>query len=237
VGVTSDAALRELSSACGIDLALYRRAHVWARIDRALERENARHVAGLARLVRVDAEARARFRRTIALSVSGLFRDPQQFSLLEDRLLPPLIAAPGPIRVWSAGCANGAELYSLAIVLERMGALHRASLLGSDLLEENLAAARAGAYAPPVSPLLRARLRWEQRDLVCDQPPPGRWRLVVCRNVAIYLTTSAKHRLHENLVRALEPGGVLLLGRSERVSDPRPFGLERIGPHAYRRQR
>src|SRR5437868_401418 len=83
----------------------------------------------------------------------------------------------------------------------------RAHLLGSDLLEENLARAREGAALLP--PELRARLRWERRDLTADGPPPGTWQLVLCRNVAIYFNASARARLERALVAALAPGGVL----------------------------
>lgn len=225
-----------LSSAVGLELSAFRSEHVEERIRRALERERAAGVQELTRLFARDGEARARFRRSVAVSVSGLFRDPAQFELLEHELLPPLLARPGPMSVWSAGCADGSELYSVAMLLDRAGALGRARLLGSDLLEENLALARAGVYGETkLSDHLRARVRWERRDLT-DGPAPGRWRLILCRNVAIYLTPSAKDALHEKLARALAPDGVLLLGRSERLGVPARLGLERLGPHAYRRR-
>jgi len=102
------------------------------------------------------------------------------------------------------------------------------------LLEENLALAQVGAFAG-VSDAVRARVRFEQRDLVADGPPPGRWRLVLCRNVAIYMGPAARARLYKNLVAALSRHGVLLLGRSERLIDPAAHGLRAIGPHAYER--
>jgi len=228
--------LPALSRELGIELGAYREEHVSERIRRTLEREKLESGAELVRLVRVDPEARGRLRRSVAVSVSGLFRDPAQFDLLERELLPVLLASGVRPRVWSAGCADGSELYSVAILLERLGALERASLLGSDLLEENLAAARKGVYAGvTVSEHLRARVRWERRDLVRHGAPPGRWDLVLCRNVAIYLGAPAKRKLHELLAGSLAPGGVLLLGRSERLGDPTKLELERVAPHAYRR--
>jgi chemotaxis protein methyltransferase CheR len=225
-----------LSRELGIELGAYREKHVVERIRRMLEREKLESGGELVRLVRVDPEARGRLRRSVAVSFSGLFRDPAQFDLLERELLPPLLASGDRLRVWSAGCADGSELYSVALLLERLGALERAFLLGSDLLEENLAAARRGVYGDvTVSEHLRARLRWERRDLVRYGPPPGRWDLVLCRNVAIYLGAPAKQKLHELLVGSLAPGGVLLLGRSERLRDPAKLEVQRIAAHAYRR--
>jgi chemotaxis protein methyltransferase CheR len=189
----------------------------------------------LARLLRADAGARTRFRRSVAVSVSGLFRDPGQFQLLE-QLLPALIGQRRRLGVWSAGCADGSELYTVGILLERLDALERSFLLGSDLLEENLALARSGVYGGAQMPdSVRARVRWEQRDIVSAGAPSGSWRLILCRNLAIYLAPDAKRALHETLAGALAPGGVLLLGRSERLAAPAELGLEPAGRNAYRK--
>jgi chemotaxis protein methyltransferase CheR len=228
--------LRALSRAAGIDLGAYREEHVAERVRRALSREGATTVGALARHLADDHAARVRFRRSLAVSVSGLFRDPAQFELLERELLPPLLADRRRVTVWSAGCADGSELYSVVLLLERLGALERVSLLGSDLLEENLDAGRRGVYGEVAIPApLRGRARWERRDLVHDGPPAGKWRLVLCRNVAIYLEPKAKLTVFETLASALAAGGVLLLGRSERLPDAASLGLERAGPHAYRK--
>jgi chemotaxis protein methyltransferase CheR len=237
--VTTDlpAVLPMLSRELGIELGAYREEHVSHRIRRTLEREKLESGAELLRLVRADPDARGRLRRSVVVSFSGLFRDPAQFELLERELLPLLLASGDRLKVWSAGCADGSELYSVALLLERLGVLERTFLLGSDLLEENLAAARMGVYGGvTVSEHLRARVRWERRDLVRHGALPGRWDLVLCRNVAIYLGAPAKQKLHELLVGSLAPGGVLLLGRSERLGDPAKLELERIAPHAYRRR-
>jgi chemotaxis protein methyltransferase CheR len=224
-----------LSEASGIDLSAFRRDHVADRVLQALEREDVADEAALARLLQSSSAARARFRRAVAVPVSGLFRDPAQFELLRRDLLPPLVASGRRLRVWSAGCADGSELYSAALLLDRLGALDRAFLLGSDLLEENLARARRGVYGErTMAVTLRARARWEQRDLVND-PPRGKWSLILCRNVAIYLGAGAKAALHASLADALAHAGVLLLGRSERIGDPEALGLTVAGPNAYRR--
>lgn len=221
----------ELEHVSGLPLGSFRREHVAQQVQRAFEREQVANEECLALVLRRDHEARHRFRRSVAISHGAMFRDPEQFTLLEEVLLPRLLAGGKRISVWSAGCADGAELHTLALVLSRMDALERSVLLGSDLLEENLALARAGEYPEAV----RQRLRWERRDLSADGPPPGRWRLILCRNVAIYLTVAARRRLYATLVSALSTGGVLLLGRSERLIDPAALGLRAAGPHAYER--
>jgi chemotaxis protein methyltransferase CheR len=229
---------RGLTRACGLPLGHFRCEHVAEQIKRACAREGAADAAELAHLLAHDEPARGRFRRSVAISHGAMFRDPEQFELLERVIFPRLLADGRRLTVWSAGCADGSELYTLGIVLERLGALERSLLLGSDLLDENLALARGGSYdGHPISIGVRARTRWERRDLVADGPPAGHWRLVLCRNVAIYLEPAARSALYANLVGALAPRGVLLLGRSERLLDAGALGLRQIAPHAYERIR
>ncbi len=225
-----------LANAAGLNLGMYRSEHVEERVRRAIERERVADELALARRLGADANARTRFRRSVAVSVTGLFRDPAQFDLLEE-LLSPLLSDGRRLGVWSAGCADGSELYTVGMLLERLAALDRSLLLGSDLLDENLAIARRGVYGDVRIPdTVRARVRWEKRDIVSAGAPGGSWRLILCRNVAIYLTPEAKRTLHETLAAALAPGGVLLLGRSERIAVPADLGLEPAGRNAYRRR-
>ena len=70
--------------------------------------------------------------RAVAISVTGRFRDPEQFELLREKILPDVLADPGDVHVWSAGCATGLEVFGVSALLDEMGALGRAFLLGSD---------------------------------------------------------------------------------------------------------
>ena len=229
-----DRELQLLSRASGLRLDAYREEHVAKQLQRALKNEGLESEGELAALVNRDPAARQRLRATIAVSVSSHFRDPQQFRLLERELLPMLLERPGMVRVWSAGCANGSELYNVGRLLQLRGDLERCYLLGSDVLARNLRAA-AAQHGPEASPQLRQRVRWEQRDLLKEPPPAGRWHLILCRNLAIYLGPPARDELHRKLAGALAPGGILMLGRSERIADPGAHGLGRVRPHCYRR--
>ena len=224
-----------LARASGLPLGHFRPDHVQEQIARACAREGFEDADELARRLMRDPVARTRFRRSVAISHSAMFRDPEQFRLLERVLLPRLLDDGRRLTAWSAGCSDGAELYTLGIVLERLAALDRALLLGSDLLDENVAAARMTRADVPAA--VRDRVRWDRRDIVGDGPPAGRWRLVLCRNVAIYLAPAARRELYTALSGALTMRGVLLLGRSERLLDASSYGLRPVAPHAYERIR
>lgn len=235
-GLLGQADLASLGQASGIALEFYRQAHVSACVARALDRHEAPSVAGLARLCRRDPAVRATLRRSILVPVTGLFRDPEQFDLLGERVLPALLRTRRGLGVWSAGCSDGSELYSVVLLLWRLGALEGSRLVGSDLSSGRLdVARRGGVVSDSVRREARPVLRWERRDLLREPPPPGAFDLVLCRNVAIYFAPPAQQALHAKLAAALRPGGVLMLGTCEQLLAPAQFGLAVAGPHLYRR--
>ncbi len=78
------------------------------------------------RLAHDPAEADA-LRQALNISFSIFFRNPLAFALLEQQMLPALVAKqekalPAEIRIWSAGCAAGQEAFSIAILLEELAA-------------------------------------------------------------------------------------------------------------------
>lgn len=224
--------IEALSRASGLPLDAFKPDHVSRQVERALRNEAVNDTEALTRRLDRDPDARSRFRASVAISVSGTRRDPAQFELLEREVLPAIVEREGAVRVWSAGCADGSELYDLGELLERHDVLGRSFLLGSDILERNLRTAAAQERAA-TSPAVRARVRWERRDLVSEQPPPGNWRLILCRNLAIYLRPEVRDALHRKLAGALACGGYLMLGRSERVANPDAIGVEPAGANVY----
>ena len=79
---------------------------------------------------------------------------------------------------------------------------------------------------------LRRACRWRCADaLVATEP--GRWDMILCRNMAMYLEPASADALWANLEANLAPGGVLVMGRAERPANaPR---LTMIAPCIYRK--
>ena len=105
----------------------------------------------LIRLCWQDGQARAALLRCLLVPTTGLFRDPEQFAVLDRDILPGLISGPGGVRVWSAGCSDGTELYSVALMLDRLGAAPRCQLLGTDILAERVDAGPPGRAGNPAA--------------------------------------------------------------------------------------
>ena len=145
-------------------------------------------------------------------------------------------------RVWSAGCATGQEPLSLAIAFaertERSG-VAAPDIVATDVSEGALARAREGRFTHfeiqrglPVrrmirwfdeqegdwvaKPELTRAIAFRRHNLVAD-PSPGRFDVVLCRNVLLYLSAPAKAEVFARLADALRPEGLLVLGAGETV--------------------
>ena len=155
-----------------------------------------------------------------------------------------LLAGRGEVRVWSAACATGEEVYTLAIVACEAFATPRppVRILGTDIAPSALARARRGLYGarsvarvPPgararhlidqeavhaVADHLRALVRFERHNLARDPTPPAgeaAFDLILCRNVLIYLDPPDVRRAVRGLEHALAAGGRLVLGSADRL--------------------
>lgn len=80
------------------------------------------------------------------VQVSEMFRDPQYFRALREKVVPVLLTYPS-IKIWVAGCSSGEEVWSLAIMLEEEGLLERTMIYATDINPEALEIAEAGIYS------------------------------------------------------------------------------------------
>ena len=204
-----------------------------------------------AELLRRDPAEYERLVDALTINVTRLYRDADVWEAFAEHVLPRLWAAQAEgLSVWSAGCASGEELYTIAALLhreaERTGTLDRlrdTQVLGSDIDAASLRAARAGQYAEaafremPAAlreryftptgdgkrtavPELQALVRVERRDLLMDPPPATRFDVIACRNVLIYLDREGQERILRRFHDSLSPQGVLLLGKVETMLGP-----------------
>jgi chemotaxis protein methyltransferase CheR len=199
------------------------------------------------RFLRYDPGSRAEIEAAIeALTTheTYFYREPLQLQAFVEEVLPLLArenARQRRLRIWSAGCATGEEVYTIAILIERSGlfAGWDVDVFGSDISRRVLAVARAGAYGPhafrngeseALRPWFRAEggkfhVRDEIRRLASfghmNLLDPGATRrlpvvdAVFCRNVMIYLDLPARKRVLGMFHEGLREGGYLFLGHAE----------------------
>jgi chemotaxis methyl-accepting protein methylase len=241
-----------LFASAGLDWRAYRAETLQRRLASCLRSLRVPSLQDARRLIEREPQRRDEALNAILIGVTSFFRDERVFETLAASVLPQLIANRGALYAWSAGCSDGAELYSLAMLLDAQGCLSKSYLLGTDCRASALRVAKEGRYQAParlsadwrsryfeptgdewrVCPRLRQALRWRHANLLAGLEP-GLWDLILFRNTAIYLRTEVSDRLWRQFETALRPGGVLMLGKAERPTGAKR--LEPIGPCLYQR--
>jgi chemotaxis protein methyltransferase CheR len=242
---------------CGVDLLQYKRGQMERRVRTWAQRRGTPDLRAYGQRLRAEPDELDAFLDRVTINVSHLWRHEDQWAALADTILPAL-AERGRIRAWSAGCSYGAEAFTLAAVARESVPGTRVEIQGTDLDRRMIDKARAGIFSAedartaPVKtlerwfdktpdggwqakPELRAMNRFDVGDLLRMAIPRERYDLVICRNTVIYFTEEVRNALHERLVAALAPGGYLVVGTSERVTDPRRLGLTSPFHFIYRK--
>ena len=247
---------RGVQQLCRIDLEQYKRAQMERRIRTFASGRGVPALPDYLEVLKRDRTELDAFLDRITINVSQLWRNPEQWDVLAQHILPEL-AADGRIRAWSAGCSYGAEAYTLAAVAAEAVPGARFEVKGTDIDERIVAKAKTGRFSmadartAPAKPLARwftregdeyvaspelsRRVRFETGDLLRMRIQPRSLDLILCRNTVIYFNQEVRDDLHRRLAEALRPGGVLIVGATERVSDAPQLGLSPTHPFTYRR--
>tara|TARA_R110000868_G_scaffold245896_1_gene502511 strand:- start:62908 stop:63810 length:903 start_codon:yes stop_codon:yes gene_type:complete len=181
------------------------------------------------------------------------FRDTHPFDVFKNTILPAAIANGGSsLRIWSAACSSGQEPYSLSMIYDEYRAAHRAKLpplniVATDLSKSMLEACRAAEYdglslgrglserrlrqffEPTendcwrLKAVCRERVRFQLLNLMDGFISLGKFDAVFCRNVLIYFSQELKKDILRRIHASLKPGGYLVLGASEGMTDLSEF--------------
>jgi chemotaxis protein methyltransferase CheR len=245
-------------SICGVDLSQYKRAQMERRVRTWTERRGTPDLAEYGKRLRREPQELDAFLDRVTINVSHLWRHEEQFEVLRRSILPELQKKGSRARMWSAGSSYGAEAYTIAAVCREAAPSLKVEIDGTDLDKRMVARAKEGKFSaedartsPPellkrhftplpgggfeAKPELKRMLRFQTGDLLRMPVPSGRYDVIFCRNTVIYFTEEVRDALHERLVKALAPGGYLVVGTSERVADPRALGLTSPFHFVYRK--
>lgn len=227
----------------GYDFRHYARASIKRRILGLLDVFGVARVADLLPVVLYDPDFPARAITRLSVPVSEMFRDPEEFQVLRERVIPELRSWP-QIIIWLAGCAGGEEVYSLAILLKEEGLYERCQIYATDINDEALAKAEEGVYSLAhlreaeenyrraggpfalshyyqtsyefgiIDSALRNNIVFAHHNLVSD----GVFcevHLVMCRNVFIYFDKMLQNRVLGLFADSFARSGFLCLGTKE----------------------
>ncbi|MFI3156431.1 MAG: CheR family methyltransferase [Methylococcaceae bacterium] len=245
--VEVDLLLNALNERYGYDFSGYARASLKRRLLGLMKDFGVGHLSQLIPIVLYEEAAAQIVINGISVPASEFFRDPGVWYYLRTTILPQLASFPR-INIWQAGCGYGQEAYSLAILLHETGLLKRSRIFSSDINPLFLDKAQLGCwplcYKQPwadnyahaggngdfadffteknndivIRDEFKQPIEFVQHNLVVDDVFKE-MQLVVCRNVLLYFGDGLQEHVVDLLVRSLERGGYLLIGRGENIVD------------------
>lgn len=228
----------------GLDLTQYKDRTVTRRTEQRMVARGLTSVHDYVNLVDEDPDELQTIYQEILIGVTSFFRDRDMWRVLEEEVMPEVLAecveSDEPVRIWSAGCSTGEEVYSLGMsfhrVMNRMGVWHDTKIFGTDINQRALDIASNGLYSFDIEAQLteeeikeffgktqhgyqvKAFLRRSSvfaRQNVFHDPPFTSLDLVMCRNLLIYLDPDLQRRTLSRLAYGTRVGGVIVLGSSE----------------------
>ena len=237
----------------GLDAAAYRPQPLHRRLPACLRALQVHSPRAARELLERKPHLISKAINSLLIGVTEFFREPGVFDFLRTQVVPALAGGNQRLRIWSAACSTGAELYSMAILLSEAGLLERSYLLGTDCRSDAIERAKLGLYDATTLKLvpcatrhkyfepagqhwrpietLRRQVHWKVADLLAGVEH-GPWDIILWRNAAIYLKSYPAETIWHQLVSVLDQQGVLIAGKADRP--PSDVGLTHAARRIYR---
>ncbi|NLL93175.1 MAG: protein-glutamate O-methyltransferase CheR [Clostridiales bacterium] len=223
-----------------IDLNSYKEKQMKRRIDSLIAKNNYSEYSEFIQAIKTNAELFEEFVNYLTINVSEFWRNPDQWKILEEDVIPVLLKNKGKtLKVWSAACSTGDEPYSLVMLLSRYMPLSDIKILATDIDKQVLERAVSGLYNEKsltglpkdlkekfftkvglsnyqISEDIKKCVIFKQHNLLKDAYPE-QLDLIVCRNVLIYFTDDAKLEIYKKFNKSLKTGGYLFVGSTEQI--------------------
>lgn len=226
----------------------YKQPHLKRRLAVRLRATQSKSYKDYVQVLLKNEDEEQQLKETLTVNVTELFRNPETYESVRANVLPELIKYKGNnkvIKVWSAGCSNGEEPYSIAILLnEYLGSSARRyniSIMGTDIDDDSLGKAENGVFQPKqlekigkerigrffvmkennyqVIDELKKMVKVKRHDLISGPKFSG-FDIIFCRNVTIYFEQKLQEILYMNFYNALNEGGYFVMGKTETLVGP-----------------
>lgn len=227
----------------------YKQPHLKRRLAVRLRATESKSYRDYAQMLSKSEDEVNKLKETLTVNVTELFRNPETFDSVRNNVLPELIKQKGinkVIKIWSAGCSNGEEPYSIAIMLnEFLGhSIKRYNILiqATDIDDDSIAKAETAIFQPKqlekigqerinrffvkkdnnnyqVIDEVKKLVKVKRHDLISGPKFSG-FDIIFCRNVTIYFEQSLQEILYMNFYNALNDGGYFVMGKTETLVGP-----------------
>lgn len=230
------------------DFSRYAKSSLMRRVKELVRVTGEGEISGLISRVLYDDSFIHEIVSRLSIQVSEMFRDAPSYLMIRREIVPMLKTHPR-INIWVAGCANGEEAYSMAILLQEEGLFEKSQIFATDISPDAIKKARAGIFSPErleqavanyeasggkgrlsnyytlrdeqvvMDPSIRKIIFFAEHNLASDSVFCEA-HLILCRNVLIYFDKPLQIRVLQLFLSSLVRGGFLSLGSAESLSFP-----------------
>lgn len=222
----------------------YNDSYLKRRFASRMRRQGTRDYAEYREILADSPEEQQALLDALSINVTGFFRNPDVWDGVRS-VLRTLTDGQDSVTVWSAGCADGREPYSLAMIAQDDEVIDASALelVATDINESALDTAREGVYTSSktvdldeqlefldeyeeyidrdgdhfrIRDWLKEQVSFVHHDLIRDDPRPA-CDLVLCRNLFIYIDGEYKEPVLRTIRQSMRPGGYLVIGKAETV--------------------
>lgn len=220
-----------------------KKSHFIRRIKTRMIRVGTKNVPDYLIYVKKYKEEQENLIQSFSINVTHFFRNADTYEEIRKKVIPILSHNNARIKIWSAGCADGAEPYTLAMIIHNMGlTAGQVRIVATDYNPESLEMAKRGVYPKEydrempvqykkylstrdsdgmyeIDPQLRSYIDFKVHNLITDNIKTvigeNTCNLILCRNVMIYFNKEQQELIYEKFYNALKRDGFFIVGRSE----------------------
>ena len=240
----------------GINLNAYKEKQMKRRIDSLIAKNSFDGYDSYVQVLKQKGDKFEEFVNYLTINVSEFWRNPEQWKILENEVIPMLLEkSGGRLKVWSAACSTGDEPYSLVMLLSKFMPLSNIKIIATDIDKQVLEKATVGLYHEKslvglpkefkdkyftkvgeknyqISHEIQRCVDFKKHNLLTDAYPTD-LDLIVCRNVLIYFTEEAKDEIYKKFNDSLKPGCCLFVGSTEQIMNYRELNYSSLRSFFY----
>jgi chemotaxis methyl-accepting protein methylase len=235
--------IREAAPLLNLQWRRFKRGGIRRKVERRLAELNLSHFGGYLFKIKNDPEEKNHLSQILTVTITRFFRDKKVFDILENSIIPSIVERKGAsdFRIWSIGCANGEEPYSLSMLwkekFEIRGLPIHLSILATDINETLLERAKEGKYKKSslkeaseevlqrffktengfyvLDRSIRESVEFRRHDIIHEEPFSG-IDIILCRNLAFtYFFKDTQINVLKKIFSSLKEAGYLVIGWDE----------------------
>ena len=241
-----------------INLSMYKERQMKRRIETLMKRNGHSNFDTYFLAMKKEDALLKQFISYLTINVSEFYRNPEQWQMFEEKILPYLFEKYGKrLHIWSAACSTGDEPYTIAMILSKHVPLSNIKIQATDIDEDVLAFAKEGVYSSRSMPRLpkeflnkyfekvgddykvckeiKSCIDFKKHNLLKDTYGKG-FHLIVCRNVVIYFTDEAKNNIYNQFHDSLVNDGILFIGSTEQIMNAKSIGFNMKASFFYQKE-